>query len=379
MQKVLYVVSSLKRVGPINILEGIIKELDKARFQVVIACLQGEDFKGDDDRFKVLGAKIYHLDCSMVELELSTITATRLIRQILDYEKIKIVHSHGYHADLVVSLLSRKRFYKVSTQHNISHEDFSYSKGFLIGRYMSYRLKSALNSFASVVGISEHVAKYNRSRLNKRVAIETIYNGIDTDVFDISLGDNYKVDRVELGLDQNAFIFLSVGNLRPLKDPITIIQAFGELIDEERLPDEAQLIVLGRGELLEDCKRLAKAYHRQIFVRGFTKDVPAYLHAGDCLISASHSEGFGLNVAEALASGLTVLVSDLAVHKEVLQLAGIEAEEEVNYTYPLGNKEALKEGIVRMLQMNPPNAIDKEALGNKRMSLAYQELYARFE
>ncbi len=375
MTKVLYIVSALKPVGPINVLEGIIKELDKNLFKPIIVCLRGEDLKGNDDRFKELGAKIYHLDCSLLELELSTITAVNMVRQIAQHEGVKIVHSHGYHADLVCSHLSRKRYKKISTQHNICSEDFSYSKGWLVGKYMSTRLKHALNSFATVVGISEVVSKFNRSRLKSSVKIQTIHNGIDTEKFDFAIGMEKKEKRDELGFQTNDIIFLSVGNLRPLKDPKIIISAFAELIDEGKMPKEAKLIMLGTGELLADCKEMAKPYNGQILMRGFTKDMPAYMHAGDCLISASHSEGFGLNVSEALASGLKVLVSDLPVHKEVLNLAGLDEEEIVKYSFTLGDKSSLKEGLMRMLSTHTPKHINTEALDNKRMSAGYQELY----
>ncbi len=375
MQKILYIVSALKRVGPINVLEGLIKELDKERFMPIIVCLRGEDLKGNDDRFKELGAKIYHLDCSLIELELSTITAVNMVRQIAEHEDVKIVHSHGYHADLVCSYLSKKKYKKVSTQHNISKEDFTYNKGLLTGKYMAFRLKNALNSFTTVVGISEFVSNYNRKRLKERVAIKTIYNGIDTEYFDFAQGNERNEMRQELGFKQNDFIFLSVGNLTPLKDPKLIISAFSELIDQAKIPDEARLVMLGTGEQLADCKALAKPYGGQILMRGFTKDVAGYLHAGDCLISASHSEGFGLNVAEALASGLKAMVSDLPVHQEVLQLAGLDEEEVKASTFPIGDKNALKAGILHAMKAPLPKHINTEALDNKRMSRCYQELY----
>ncbi len=375
MIKILYIVSALKPVGPINVLEGIIKELDKKRFKPIIVCLRGEDLQGNDNRFKELGAKIYHLDCSLLELELSTVTAVNMVRQIAQHEGVQLVHSHGYHADLVCSHLSRKRYKKVSTQHNISKEDFVYSKGWLVGKYMTLRLRSALNSFAAVVGISEVVSKYNRGRLKKRVKVQTIYNGIDTENFDFAFGEERKLKRKELGFQSNDIIFLTVANLSKLKDPLTVIEAFSELIDEAKMPDEAKLVMLGTGELLADCKKMAKPYAGQILMRGFTKDVASYLHAGDCLISASHSEGFGLNVAEALAFGLKVIVSDLPVHKEVLHLAGLDEGEVQDYTFTMGDKDALKEGLMRSLASHAPKHVGTEALDNKRMSQGYQALY----
>ncbi len=377
MQKVLYIVSALKRVGPINVLEGLIKELNKKRFAPIIVCLRGEDLKGNDERFRQLGAKIYHLDCSLIELELSTITAVNMVRQIAQHEGVKIVHSHGYHADLVCSYLSKKKYKKVSTQHNISREDFSYSKGGLIGKYMAFRLKKALNSFHTVVGISEVVSAYNKKRLKQGLDIETIYNGIDTEKFHFALAEERKAKRQELGFQPNDFIFLSVGNLTPLKDPKLVISAFGELIDRAKLPDTTKLVVLGIGELLAECKDLARPYGGQILVRGFTKDVAGYLHASDCLISASHSEGFGLNVSEALATGLKVRVSNLPVHQEVLRLAGLDEDEIKQSSFPVGDKEALKECILDALTALEPKQIDIEALDNKRMSACYEKLYEK--
>ncbi len=375
MQKILYIVSALKRVGPINVLEGIIQELDRSRFTPIIVSLRGKDLKGNDERFRQLGAKIYHLDYSLLKLELLTISAVRQIQKIALKEGAKIVHSHGYHADLVCSYLSSKDYYKISTQHNISGEDFTYSKGEFLGRYMNHRLKNALNSFSTLVGISELVSNYVQSRQKDSLNIQTIYNGVDTEVFRPLPKDEQLLRKQSLGFQANEFIFLSVGNLRPLKDPLLTLKAFSELIDEGLLPKEVKLVMLGVGQLMDICKSLAKPYAGQILMRGFTKDVASYLQAGDCLISASHSEGFGLNVSEALATGLNVLVSDLSVHKEVLLLAGLSDEEAEQAMFPLGDKDALKRSILRMLKAGTPLHINRKALDNKRMSQSYQELY----
>ena len=75
-----------------------------------------------------------------------------------------------------------------------------------------------------------------------------------------------------------------VGTVRKIKDPRTVIKAFLGLPDNIR--ESSLLLFLGKGNLLEECKQLAKGCPSIVF-KGYTFNVDEYLKAADYAICAS--------------------------------------------------------------------------------------------
>jgi glycosyltransferase involved in cell wall biosynthesis len=92
-----------------------------------------------------------------------------------------------------------------------------------------------------------------------------------------------------------------------------------------RLPPEVQLLIVGRGPELPGMRELAQRLGITERVRFCSEvsdaELPAYLRAADLFVfpSANRLEGFGLAVAEAMAAGLPVIVSDMPGVREVIE------------------------------------------------------------
>jgi phosphatidylinositol alpha-1,6-mannosyltransferase len=90
------------------------------------------------------------------------------------------------------------------------------------------------------------------------------------------------------------------------------------------LPPDVALLVIGRGPRLSELKALARRLRvddRVAFCPEVAdEDLPSYLRAADIFVFPSQNrlEGFGLAVAEAMASGLPVIISDMPGVREVI-------------------------------------------------------------
>lgn len=91
------------------------------------------------------------------------------------------------------------------------------------------------------------------------------------------------------------------------------------------LPSDVALVVVGRGPRLEGLRALARRLGVEERVR-FCPDVPddalpSYLRVADLFVFPSQNrlEGFGLVVAEAMASGLPVVIADMPGVREVIE------------------------------------------------------------
>jgi len=111
--------------------------------------------------------------------------------------------------------------------------------------------------------------------------------------------------REDLGIDPDAIVFLFVGKLEPLKQPIELAESFASL------DATAHLIYVGSGVLEIELKERFDSNPNFHFV-GFQNQsiIPIWYRVGNVLCLPSKSETWGLAVNEALACGCRVIVSD---------------------------------------------------------------------
>jgi len=104
------------------------------------------------------------------------------------------------------------------------------------------------------------------------------------------------------------FKLLAVGNLSPIKDYGTLLNAFAQLIKHV----DAKLLILGEG----GCRQALEAHGKELgiadrlFMPGFRKDPSPYYHRSDLHVLSSKGEGFGNVIVEALATGTPVVSTD---------------------------------------------------------------------
>jgi alpha-1,2-rhamnosyltransferase len=114
--------------------------------------------------------------------------------------------------------------------------------------------------------------------------------------------------------------YLTVGTMEPRKNHRMILDAFDRIWTQN---PHARLCIIGRigwlcEALIERVVQHAQ-YNKSLFMFNDASDAEldyAYQHAKG-LIFASHAEGFGLPVVEALQHGLPVFASDIPIHREV--------------------------------------------------------------
>ena len=142
----------------------------------------------------------------------------------------------------------------------------------------------------------------------------TIPNGMDLTRFTVADFMARQEARRSLGLADNASVVLFAGRLVEKKGIVLVLEV------AERLTD-VHFVIVGDGPLAS----LMPRDRRNIT---WTRDVPPaemtrYYHAADCLLLPSHGEGLPLVVQEALASGLTAVVSEDEVYAPALAEAGL--------------------------------------------------------
>lgn len=146
-------------------------------------------------------------------------------------------------------------------------------------------------------------------------------------------------ERARLGLDESEHLVVWVGRVDPLKRPADAIAV--ALAVAQKLPG-AVFALAGAGSELESTRTLA-AGHPNIRVLGAVDNVAALLNAGDVYLSTSAYEGFGLSVAEAMATGLPVVSTQAGGVVDLVESSV------TGYLRPIGDVDGLADRVVGLL------------------------------
>jgi glycosyltransferase involved in cell wall biosynthesis len=122
-----------------------------------------------------------------------------------------------------------------------------------------------------------------------------------------------------------------LGRFEAFKDPLALIRAFAAA----RLPESAELRVIGAGPLEAELRQAAAASARAVSFVGWLDQPFAHFDRGDLLVLPSNWESYSYVVREALHYRVPVIASDIHVHRTAL------AEGEYGRLYPVGDVEAL--------------------------------------
>lgn len=117
-------------------------------------------------------------------------------------------------------------------------------------------------------------------------------------------------------------VLLSVGTIEPRKGHQQLLAALTRHWQADPASDIALLIVGRQGWKTEDVQAQLRQHPEQgrrlIWLDGASDELLAELYASVAgLVAASHGEGFGLPLIEALAHGAPVLARDLPVFREI--------------------------------------------------------------
>ncbi|MCK4821995.1 glycosyltransferase family 4 protein [bacterium] len=362
-----YLVSRLRRQGPMFQLYNIIKHLDTSRFHPQIITLSPETKDSLMDDFKNLSVDYTSLSLSR---KTDMILGPGKLKSIFEKSPPDLIHVSGLRSTILCAYHLRSIPAVVTCRQTFDSMHYKLSGDpWLMSRIKTRFFSSACKKIDRVVAVSRAVKDSAKPELASR--IQVIHNGVNQDVYKPSDPKTKAHMREKLGLPQDKLIFLSTGFLSELKDPITIIKGFLQ----SKQSRSSELILLGDGSLRQECSATADRVNN-IRVVGFVDNVSDYLAASDVFVSGSLFEGCPNSVMEALAYGLAVILSDIPPHREILAF-----DSKAGVTFKVGDVDSLAEAIAQIdqhkcsIQSQAALRIVNDHLNARRMSLKYQQIY----
>jgi len=172
--------------------------------------------------------------------------------------------------------------------------------------------------------------------------ISRIINGVDVDRFHPA-GDTGRSLPTEAGIDATGRVVIgSVTRMQEVKDPLTLVQAFARLINDDLAPG-TRLVMVGDGPLLDRVRNEIRdrGVERYVWLAGNREDMPELYRTFDVFALSSRVEGISNTVLEAMASGLPVVASRVGGNPELVEDGATGA------LVPAGSPDALADALAR--------------------------------
>ena len=124
--------------------------------------------------------------------------------------------------------------------------------------------------------------------------------------------------RNSLGLNEDDYVLIEVGELNKNKNQIMAIYAMRELVKEN---SNVHLLIVGKGKLRSLYNEKIKEYklEKNVHLLGLRDDVPNLMKISNILLSLSYREGLPVNVIEGMFCKLPVIATDCRGNRDLVQ------------------------------------------------------------
>ena len=295
--RVLQISYDMNLGGAETLMMNIYRNIDRTKVQFDFL-LHSPDESAYDKEILSLGGRIYRLPRYM---GYNRIGYDRNLRRFLSgHPEYTIIHDH-----LMDSAAETLRVANKMGRITVAHSHASgmpFSAGELVRRWFRKDLwKTADYRFAC----SEDAGKW---LYRGKAGFEILKNGINTPEFRFRSEIRASV-RKELGIGESALAVGTVGRLDPQKNQMRLLDIFPSVLERNV---DSRLVIVGSGPLESEIKtRIDKlGLSDKVILTGPRKDVNELLSGFDVFVLTSFSEGLGIALVEAQASGLPCVFTD---------------------------------------------------------------------
>ena len=323
-KKLLFLIPSLRAGGSERVFSILANHLDKEKFDVTVAVLDGST------PFYDIGEKVDLIDLKTPRVRQAFFKIFRLIRS----KQPDIVVSTLTHLNLFVALMTpflpqkTKYIARESTILSVFHATESYSA------LRNFTVKLFYKSFDLLICQSKRMATDLEKNYDLPVSkLRIINNPIDTE------GSLVRASEGAVPARKAKFRFVSIGRLSAEKGLDTALDVLASL---EGIDFEYFIIGEGAERTALETRAKTLSIAERVTFLGNLKNPFNWLASADLLLLTSHFEGFPNVVLEAGAVGTPVVAFACGgVSAEIIE------EKITGFVVPDGDKLALKSAILR--------------------------------
>ena len=277
-------------------------------------------------------------------------TSYKMLKKIIDEGEYDIIHCHtpvGAMIARLAAMAARKKGTKVIyTAHG-----FHFFKGAPLLNWLLFYpaewLLAPVTDVLITINKEDHAQALKRLRAKRIEYVPGV--GINTGKFR-NLVLNRDEKRKTLGYGESDFLILTVAEMTPNKNHITILKALALLKDREEF-QHIHYLICGRGEMWASLEQSARelGISNHVNFLGYRSDAPELYRSCDLFAFMSFREGLSVALMEAMSSGMPIACTRIR-----------------------GNVDLVEDGISGQFVENTPEAV-AEAFLNLYRDPQYRE------
>ncbi len=257
-----------------------------------------------------LGCKVHNVEFQRSPLNKDNFMAYKKIKKIVLSEDYGFIHVHSPIASFITRFACRNipNLTVLYTAHG-----FHFYKGAPLKSWMLYypmeRLASRWTDGLITMNIEDY-ASAKKMILRKKDSVYYIHGiGMDINKFIPRKADEKIKLREKYGYHKNDFIMFYAAELSYRKHQDLLIDVT-ELLKHKI--SNILLLLAGDGNLADLYKEQVKrkGLEENVIFMGYRKDISNLLNISDVAVSSSRQEGLPVNIMEAMAMGLALVVTD---------------------------------------------------------------------
>lgn len=257
----------------------------------------------------------YEISIKRSPADKDNLNAYRDLKKIIKDNKYDIVHCHTPMGGILARFAARS-LRKSGTKVIYTAHGFHFYKGAPKLNWMIFYPIELFMSFMTdcLITINDEDFQFAKKHLKAKDICRVNGVGYNSDrYFPVGEEEKYKI-REELGYSRDEKLLIYVAEMNANKNQGMLIRAL-KILDEKH--GDVRLLIAGADNFNGEYPRLAKELRvdTKIEFLGHREDINDLLHASDIAVGSSIREGLPVNVMEALASGLPVVLSDNRGHR----------------------------------------------------------------
>jgi glycosyltransferase involved in cell wall biosynthesis len=270
----------------------------------------------DNSRLDNTGIIRHQIDFARSPYSKQTLVAYRQLDKLLSEIEFDVIHCHTPMGSILARIVGNKHHVKnvIYTAHG-----FHFFKGAPIINWCVYYSAERMMAKYTDALITINDEDFQNAKAFKLKKGGKVYRiggaGIDYSKYQ-KVDVNRSEIRSQLGVKENDFVLLSVGELNKNKNHETVIKGL-HAIDHS----DIKYLICGEGVYREELQKLIEEYSMEDTVKllGYRTDIPVIEKIADMFVFPSHREGLPVSMMEAMASGLPVIASKVRGNVDIVE------------------------------------------------------------
>ncbi|EOD00103.1 glycosyltransferase family 4 protein [Caldisalinibacter kiritimatiensis] len=251
---------------------------------------------------------------------LVNLKAYKQLKKIIDNNNYKLIHCHTPMGSVLTRLAAKKARKKETKVIYTAHGFHFFKRAPIVNWLLYYPVEKWLSKYTDcLITINDEDYECAIRKKFKAGFIKKVNGvGIDLNKFKFQTSEKRKELRKQYGYSEMDFILIFVAELNHNKHQDMLINVVNVL--KNKIPN-IKLLLVGEGNLMEQYMYQVKELdlENNIKLLGYRKDVPNLMAISDVAVSASRREGLPVNVMEAMATGLPLVVTDCRGNRDLVK------------------------------------------------------------